>query len=118
VPRNPAAGLRRFRVTDDGLDAPDGTLMHLPEHHGVFVRSGGHWEPVRHADHLDMSSSGSRIGERWSAESEMIWTDVPELQRCEDRFRNEAGKVRYRCQRVAGHSRSKMHSDGQGGHRW
>lgn len=100
--------LRRRPVTDPHQDAPDGTLLHLPEWGGVFQRCGDYWEAIEHADRLT-PGSGMNVG------GGVLYVDV---ERCESRFRDGQGRIRYRCGKAAGHSHLVMHGDGSGGHRW
>lgn len=85
----------RFPVTDDLLDAPWSAVLFIEEHQGVYERIGDEWVC------LDPNVSFVRPGTyvMWNLDGEEVDVEVP---RCESR-KYEHGRVKCRCEKVAGH---------------
>jgi hypothetical protein len=99
-------------VTDPGVDAPDGAVLFLADHYGIFVRRPDRWEPVALPPLHPMTILVQVDGE----------DHLVEVTRCGSRRRE--GKRSWRCTKTAGHDTHepvpslRMHGSLAGGRRW
>lgn len=93
-----------FPVTHPHEDAPDGTILHLPDHQGVYRRSGREWCLI-----LDLTTGHHRPGRH------VLDGEVVDLERCASRKR-ERGRIKCRCTELAGHDDE--HWNQGAGRRW